>query len=1103
MLQRFIKAILVLSILTGLARCKEKEEEKVDEKLFHLLAPKQSGIAFSNDLRETETANIFHYQYFYNGGGVAVGDLNNDGLEEIYFSGNMVNNKLYLNKGNLKFQDITLAANVAGRPRSWTTGVSMVDINADGWLDIYVCYSGDLPEENRKNQLFINQGADKQGIPFFKEEAETYGLAESAYSTSAAFFDLDGDLDLDAVLLNHNPKLFRNLDEISFNHLLNQNEPLFSTKLMENQEGKFVDVSKEMGWDTSPLSYGLGLSIADFNNDDKPDIFVGNDYSAPDHLYVQTDGKGFQDRLKESFGHTSLYSMGSDAADINNDGWVDLISLDMLPESNERQKLLFSPDNYEHFNLFLKVGLHYQYMRNMLQLNNGDGTFSEIGQLAGVSNTDWSWAPLWADFDQDGWKDLFVSNGFVRDFTNLDFIKYRSSFFEGGELSKTGVLDLIKEMPSSEVDNYIFRNNQDLTFKKSGQSWGIDHHSNSNGAAYTDLDNDGDLDLVISNVNQVAFIYENLRNEFPEHHWLQVALKGGEANLNGIGAKVYLYQRGEQQMLEQMPYRGYQSSVSPVLTFGLLSSEIDSVKVVWPSSRSQVLISPKSNQRVVILEGESESASRVKQINDQEWVKSDTELNHLHQDKLFNDFKRQPLLPYPLSNNGPVMAKADVNNDKVDDVFIGSGLGQPGYIYFGNKNRGYNKGSSMEFSEMVSAVQTNAVFCDIDNDGDQDLFIRNGGYHDFLADDERLKDQLYLNDGKGGFINNPNAVPELYENGKAAVFIDVNEDGFQDVFLGGGAIPGRFPEFYPSRILVYDGKGSYSDQTDKIGLEIRELGLVSDAVAYDIDRDGKEELIVLGEWMAIKVFGVEEGKMVDLSSHYFDRDFKGIWNTLEVGDFDGDGNPELLAGNWGLNSQLKVSEKEPAELIYKDFDGNGAVDPILSLYFEGKMFPYVSRDELLEQISNKRTSFESYASYAQAKVVDIFSSGELSGAKKMKVNTMETMLFELEEGKFIPQKLPIEVQFAPIFSITLIPSTESDKKEIWLGGNLHQTRIKIGNIDANYGLIIRQDDKGTYRSISPRVTGFQINGDVRSSLWIGEELWVGQFNGEVGHYKRK
>lgn len=438
-----INILFFLSLAAAMFSCGKQDEavkSPAADPLFALLPPAQSGVAFQNTITETPEANVFKYQYFYNGGGVALGDVNNDGLADLYFSGNMVDNKLYLNKGKMQFKDITLAANVAGRPRSWATGVSMVDINGDGWLDIYVCYSGELPEESRRNQLFVNQGVDQEGIPYFKEEAAAYGLDDPAFTTSAAFYDYEGDGDLDAVLLNHNADLFRNLDAMSFEYILSQKDKNSSTKLMENRGGEFVDITASVGWDESPLSYGLGLSISDFNADQRPDVFLGNDYSAADYLYIQQDNHTYTDELNQRMGHTSLYSMGSDAADVNNDGWMDFVSLDMLPEQNKRQKLLSSQDNYEHFNLFHEVGLHHQYMRNMLQLNNGDGTFSEIGQLAGISNTDWSWAPLWADFDQDGWKDLFVANGFLRDFTNLDFIKYRSSIFNVGAMSKESVL---------------------------------------------------------------------------------------------------------------------------------------------------------------------------------------------------------------------------------------------------------------------------------------------------------------------------------------------------------------------------------------------------------------------------------------------------------------------------------------------------------------------------------------------------------------------------------------------------------------------------------------------------------------------------------------
>ncbi|KAA5544123.1 FG-GAP repeat domain-containing protein, partial [Adhaeribacter rhizoryzae] len=553
----FLCLLLAVCLLPG---CENKKTTEVKntppaETLFSLLSPEKSNIQFSNTLTESAAGNVLTYQYFYNGGGVAVGDINNDGLQDIYFAGNMTPNRLYLNKGNMQFVDITQQAGVAGKEYAWKTGVTMADVNGDNLPDIYVCYSGNMPEESRVNQLFINQGADANGTPTFIDQAKAYGLADSAFSTHASFFDYDRDNDLDMFLLNHNPALFRNLDDIAFKEILKQTEPMMRVKLFRNENGHFTDVSDKAGLHGSALTYGLGAGIADINADGWPDIYVSNDYSAPDYLYINNGNGTFSNKLRSGIGHIPIYSMGNDIADINNDALPDIYTLDMLPEDNRRQKLLFSPDNYEHFNLFLRAGFHYQYMRNMLQVNNGNGTFSEVGQLAGISNTDWSWAPLFADYDNDGWKDLFVTNGFLRDFTNLDFIKYRSSYIQSinGQVGSQDIKNLLEKIPSSNVNNYIYKNNGNLTFANKGADWGFNIPSNSNGAAYADLDNDGDLDLITNNLNQPAFIYQNQSSKQLSHHYLQLQLAGSGQNTAGVGAKVFLYANGQQQYLEQMP----------------------------------------------------------------------------------------------------------------------------------------------------------------------------------------------------------------------------------------------------------------------------------------------------------------------------------------------------------------------------------------------------------------------------------------------------------------------------------------------------------------------------------------------------------------------
>ncbi|MEO7766035.1 MAG: CRTAC1 family protein, partial [Ferruginibacter sp.] len=680
--------------------------------LFKLLPPEQTHIDFSNALTEGLNTNVLMYQYFYNGGGVAVGDINGDGLQDIYFTGNMVDNKLYLNQGHLQFKDVTAAAEVAGRPGPWKTGVTMADVNGDGKLDIYVCYSGKLGAEKRVNQLFINQG-NKEGIPQFKEMAAAYNLAFQSYSTQAYFFDYDRDGDLDLLLVNHNFQRLNILDEVSVKDLMSKPDTESGIRLLRNDNSRFQDITLQAGIINTSLSYGLAAGIADLNGDGWPDIYVSNDYSVPDRLYIN-DGKGkFADQLTHQLGHTSFYSMGNDIADVNNDGTPDIYTLDMLPEDNKRQKLLFGADNYESFNLNLKVGFYYQYMRNMLHLNNGNNSFSEVGQLAGVSNTDWSWAPLFADYDNDGWKDLFVSNGYTRDYTNMDFLKYMGDNLHDRDVMRQDLLNILNKMPSSQVKSYFFKNNGNATFTNTSASWGITLPSNSNGAAYADLDNDGDLDMVESNINQAAFVYENQATNQNNNHQLSINLKGGDANTQGIGAKVIIYANNKKQYLEQMPTRGFQSSVSPVLHFGLgQNQQVDSLRIIWQRGKTQLLKNLKADQLVSLDEKNAiaiyEKPSQEKPL----FTEIASPVAFSETANTTNDFKRQPLMINPVSFSGSCLVKGDVNGDGLEDVYVGGSEGKSGSLYIQQKNASFILKATPAFEADKVSTDAAAVFFD-------------------------------------------------------------------------------------------------------------------------------------------------------------------------------------------------------------------------------------------------------------------------------------------------------------------------------------------------------------------------------------------------------
>jgi len=1046
--------------------------------LFTLLDKNSTGVNFRNIFLDDGTLNLDNYIYFYNGGGVAVGDINNDNLQDILFTGNMVKNRLFLNKGNFQFEDITASSGVAEK-QGWCTGATMVDINGDGKLDIYICRSADGNPARRENLLFINKGDLT-----FSEQARKYGLADQGYSTQSAFFDYDKDGDLDCFIINHSlQKYASGVQEKP--ELRNAHDPAYASKLYRNDAGHFTDVTEKSGITSNVLTFGLGITVSDFNNDGWPDVFESNDFGEPDYLFMNNGDGTFTEQLSKCMDETSLFSMGSDAADYNNDGFIDLQTLDMLGEDNRTQKMHSGAENFDKFQFLFTRGFYYQYSRNMLQKNNGDGTFSEVGQLSGVSNTDWSWSALFGDYDNDGFKDLFVTNGYLKDHTDMDFIRYSIDRLNRAMNKQTvdPIPEYIRKMPTLEVPNYIFQNNGNETFTKKTNEWGLTKPGVSAGAAYSDLDNDGDMDLVINNSNDYADIYKNNAESRVKNNFLRVRLNGNVSNERGIGTKIKLFCKGVQYYQEQSPVRGFQSSSDPVLNFGVgKNNSIDSILVIWPDDNFQKLNNVKPNQTLTFNQADAKEkwVYDTKQNAKQSLLVQTTLPNVKHKENAFSDFNVQSLLPNYFSREGPCIEVADINKDGLQDFFMGGAKNHASQIFIQNINGTFTAKSQPEIQKDSASEDVAAVFFDAENDGDQDLYVACGGY-EFNENDAAFQDRLYINDGKGNFRKRQGAIPQLLTSKRCIKAVDIDGDRDIDLFVGGRVVPGRYPTAPESYFLINDGKGIFKDSTSAICAALQKIGMVTDAVFTDLNNDKQPDLIVVGEWMPVKVFINKNGKLTDASSQYIHFASTGWWNRIIAEDMDGDGDQDLIIGNYGLNTQFRVDEKEPMSVYYKDFDGNGSIDPVICYYINGISYPVYSRDDLTEQLPGLKKKFIEYKGYAVATINDVFLPEQLKDAGVLKAEIMETIYLENQGSSgFALHHLPLPAQYSPVYGIVTADVNADGKKDILLAGNNSWTRIKFGSYHANHGVVLLGNGKGGFTYVMQTESGLSIRGDVRS-----------------------
>ncbi|RTE54027.1 hypothetical protein EHW67_08855 [Arenibacter aquaticus] len=1079
--------LVVILMAIFIMACEEKGKTPkvgVDQGLFQSIPPKSTAITFANNVKATNDFNLFAYMYFYNGGGVAAGDLNGDGLDDLYFTGNQVQNKLYLNQGEFHFKDITAITNTGGKENSWYTGVIFADVNGDGRLDIYVGQIGDILGSNDHNLLFINLGNDADGYPQFKESAQEMGLIVDGATTHSAFFDYDLDGDLDVYVMTHSnfndgvlPKAEQRL--------------LYSPKgdkLFRNDGNSFTDVTKQAGIYSSTLGFGLGINTADVNKDGYPDIYVGNDFYEDDYLYINNGDGTFSEKLSNFIKHTSRFSMGNDIVDMNNDGLPDILSLDMQPYDPKIIKASHGEDSYPIYNYKLSFGYKHQYAHNTFQLNRDGKHFSEIARLAGIEATDWSWSVLGNDFDLDGFKDIFITNGIYKRSNDMDYMQFLSGEAIQQQL-RAGNYDyskaLVDKMPSYPLQNFFYKNNKDLTFSNVSTAWGGSKKGFSNGATYTDLDNDGDMDLVVNNLNERASILKNtsIEQSVGKANFLRVSLKGLENNPFGIGTKVTLKYSGKTLYQELLTSRGYLSSVPPYLNFGIPdNSMIDTILIEWPNQTHQVMTNVKPGRTVTINQlNTSRSLVPPNQIANTIFAKVESELmgvSFQHKENRFYEFNREHLIPHINSTWGAPLAVADINQDGLDDFFVGGAQNQIAKVYLQNTSGKFIEKAQAAFEADAISEDTAAHFFDADKDGDMDLLVGSGSNQEIRPEVKSLT-RLYLNNGMGTFTKQIN-FPKIYGTVSCLALTDFDKDADKDIFIGCRTVPGKYGSPANSYLLVNDGKGNFSLSANSKKL-FDKCGMVTAANWVDLNGDSWEELVLAGEWMPIKIYNNKKGELQNAEPKANKLELSnGWWNSLEYGDFDKDGDVDLVAGNLGLNAKLRASSLNPVRMYHNDFDKNGWPEGITTHYIDGQEHVFSSKSLLEKQLLYLRKKFTTYAAFSNADFNEIFTKEQLNNSLILEAYEFRSCYFEnVGNNEFNIVPLPQEAQFSLVNDIFKLDFDQDGHIDLLLGQNLHDVNTELGRYDAGYGSLLKNMGNDIFHPIPLGNSGLKLDNQVR------------------------